>query len=71
MNAIRLKTEYLKNPIGIDEPLKEQEFAADRLRARGGWYRCHCLLLLLFYGFHYRNIYAALTNQKMNERFFS
>lgn len=30
MNAIRLKTEYLKNPIGIDEPLKEQEFAADR-----------------------------------------
>lgn len=71
MNAIRLKTEYLKNPIGIDEPLKEQEFAADRLRARGGWYRCHCLLLLLFYGFHYRNIYAALTNQKVNERFFS
>lgn len=71
MNAIRLKTEYLKNPIGIDEPLKEQEFAADRLRARGGWYRCHCLLLLLFYGFHYRNIYAALTNQKINGRFFS
>lgn len=71
MNAIRLKTEYLKNPIGIDKPLKEQAFAADRLRARGGWYRCHCLLLLLFYGFHYRNIYAALTNKKMNERFFS
>ena len=71
MNAIRLKTEYLKNPIGIDEPLKEQEFAAAAKRARGGWYRCHCLLLLLFYGFHYRNIYAALTKQKMNERFFS
>lgn len=71
MNAIRLKTEYLKNPIGIDEPLKEQEFAADRLCARGGWYRCHCLLLLLFYGFHYRNIYAAPTNQKINGRFFS
>lgn len=34
MNAIRLKTEYLKNPIGIDEPLKEQEFSADRLRAQ-------------------------------------
>ena len=29
------------------------------------------VLLLLFYGFHYRNIYAVLTNQKMNERFFS
>lgn len=71
MNAIRLKTEYLKNPIGIDEPLKEQEFAVAAKRARDGWYRCHCLLLLLFYGFHYKNIYAALTNQKMNERFFS
>ena len=46
MNAIRLETEYLKNPIGIDEPLKEQEFAAAAKRARGGWYRCHCLLLL-------------------------
>lgn len=71
MNAIRLKTEYLKNPIGIDEPLKEQEFAAAAKRVRSGWYRCHCLLLLLFYGYHYRNIYAVLTNQKMNERFFS
>ena len=37
MNAIRLKTEYLKNPIGIDEPLKEQEFSAAAKCARGGY----------------------------------
>lgn len=66
MNAIRLKTEYLKNPIGIDI-VKPRLF----WNCAGGWYRCHCLLLLLFYGFHYRNIYAALTNQKINGRFFS